>query len=86
MRAFEVQSVEAMGRSGEKICKHSPPPTRHNTERFGPDPKASKVWKFFLQSSKAYSKAFLSLKPVKALGLRANTGTFREQNSYIAEY
>ncbi|KAJ7870708.1 hypothetical protein B0H13DRAFT_1896060 [Mycena leptocephala] len=56
----------------ERVCKHSPP-TRHNEGKSGPGPKASKVWKKFLQSSKAYSKAFLSLKPVKALGLRANT-------------
>ncbi len=54
------------------VCKHWPPTCR-NEGKSGPGPKASKVWKKFLQSSNAYSKAFLSLKPVKALGLRANT-------------
>jgi hypothetical protein len=45
-----------------KISKDSPP-TRYNTEKFGPGPKASKVWKKFLWSSKAYGEAFLSLRP-----------------------
>jgi hypothetical protein len=41
-------------------------------------PKASKVWNKISWSSKAYSKAFLSLKPVKASGLRANTDQMRQ--------
>jgi hypothetical protein len=68
-RGFEAQSVEAMGGSREPKSASA----LRTMGKFGPGPKASKVWNKFPWSSKAYSKAFLSLKPVKTLGLRANT-------------
>jgi hypothetical protein len=84
-RGFDVQSVEAMGGSGEPKSASA----LRTMGKFSLGPKASKVWNKFPWSSKAYSKAFLSLKLVKALGLRANTGSRlgsrNHQNAVMAQ-